>query len=422
MKQIIFVALILVCSTLYAQKVNITSFQHTIRWVDENGFVSYPNKADIEDSIFSITSNELSKRFNCKVVNRPTHIEFRNIMMFGKPKMKEPENSNDPEDFQVSIQSFYTRATTGFLQYWYLKIIVNKNGQNFFVKETKHQIEIFNDTGIVMTKNKFILLYKDLISELLENRESIAEKISLGVKVDYSALLNANNYEWEVDRNSIFLGFGKPSFGNYTTVEAGKTDTATIRSKTKVGSNGYLEFFQGKSYFDHFNIVDFEKTKFCYLVLQNDKDTFNTYFNVNTLSRHEKQSVVGFLLSGSNTNNNGESKGNEIYYTRNVSGYIKPQTSDTTVWEYNLINYVDGQISTGTLKKGSFIFNIYSNIISSGAKKEIVLCDSSRNYVATMVSGLSHTMIKIRKDLNSDQQNAIANLFAVINSIKKLPE
>ena len=71
-----------------AQTVNLSSFQHTQRWVSEYNFPVYTNEKNVQDSIFAFTSSSLKNKLNAKQVNLPEKIEYDYIGGFGKAKMK----------------------------------------------------------------------------------------------------------------------------------------------------------------------------------------------------------------------------------------------------------------------------------------------------------------------------------------------
>ncbi|HSN61768.1 MAG TPA: hypothetical protein VLR49_12590, partial [Ferruginibacter sp.] len=92
-----------------AQTINITSFQHTIRWLDENSFPPYVTNANVKDALLNAAASGLSNHFKSIIVTKPSTVEYKNIMMFRKPVIKEPAASAHAGDFQVALFSLLTR-------------------------------------------------------------------------------------------------------------------------------------------------------------------------------------------------------------------------------------------------------------------------------------------------------------------------
>lgn len=118
MKTVFFAALFFSFYVVSAQNINITSFQHSIRWLDEGSFPPYVKSDSVKDALLNAAASGLSNHFNSIVVTKPSTVEYKNIKMFGKPVIKEPAASSRAGDFQVSLFSFLTRATTGMDVFW----------------------------------------------------------------------------------------------------------------------------------------------------------------------------------------------------------------------------------------------------------------------------------------------------------------
>jgi hypothetical protein len=416
MKTVFSALLFFTLYTVNAQTINITSFQHTLRWLDEGSFPPYVTRENVKDALMNAAASGLSNHFNSIVVNKPSTVEYKNIMMFGKPVIKAPAASSHPGDFQVSLFSFLTRATTGMEVFWTMKIIVHRDGNEVYSHEIKHQLKNYNTGHSWFTEDEFIDLFALLMNELFENREALGTVITLGTKPENKdSVLRANSEKWKVDKNKELLGFGKPSFGPYTTIEAGQTDSAAIRRKSKAGKETSIEISNGKTGFDQNKLIDKDITKFCSLVLSSGTNTTEVFFSIMTSSRRQKQTALGLLFSGNN-----ENKNSTLFYDRNITGAITPG-NDSLHWTFSLDHYVNGELNGGSLDNEQVSFTLSTTSLT-GLKKEIVVSDQKGTYLAALVTGFSTTEILLRKDLPSTYQQAIAALFAVLTSVKNLPE
>jgi hypothetical protein len=416
MKTVFSTLLFFTLYTVNAQTINITSFQHTLRWLDEGSFPPYVTRENVKDALMDAAASGLSNHFKGIVVNKPSMVEYKNIMMFGKPVIKAPSASTHAGDFQVSLFSFLTRATTGMEVFWTMKIIVHKDGNEVYSREIKHQLKNNNTAYSWFTEDEFIDLFALLINELFENSEPLGSVITLGTKPENKdSVLRANSEKWKVDKNKQLLGFGKPSFGPYNTVEAGQTDSAAIRRKSKAGKETSIEISRGKTVFDQSRLVDKDITKFCSLVLSSRTDTTDVFFSIMTSSRKQKQTALGLLFSGTNENEN-----STLFYDRNITGTIIPG-NDSLQWTFSLDHYVNGEIIGGELNNEQISLTLSTTSLT-GLKKEIVVSDPKGTYLAALVTGFSTTEILLRKDLPSSYQQAIGALFAVLTSVKNLPE
>ena len=167
-----------------AQVVNITSFQHTMRWLDEVRFPPYITQQNVKDSILQAVAAEAGKHFNNIEVIKPQQLEYKTIDMFGKPKMKDPAPASNATDMQAAVFSLVTRATAGFAVLWRMKVVVNQDGKTVYSREIEHELEFSSVSGYMspvrwFSEEKYIQLYKTLLAELFENREALANKIAV---------------------------------------------------------------------------------------------------------------------------------------------------------------------------------------------------------------------------------------------------
>ena len=170
---------------LFAQSVHITSFQHTIRWVSAFNFPPYLSQPAFQNDILNIAAEEAGRHFGTNDVDIPSGIEYHEIPYFGKPSMKAPVPTANDKDYQVAILSFLTRANAGYRVFWEMNIVVNQGNKTVYSHKTRHEMEYFNGAGYISdmawySEEGFRQVFRELLSELLENSPPLAEKIVVG--------------------------------------------------------------------------------------------------------------------------------------------------------------------------------------------------------------------------------------------------
>jgi hypothetical protein len=406
------------CLTLYktvpAQNLNLTSFQHEMRWLDETRFPPVVKYPAVSDSLLEYAAFTLARKFNAENYSRPEQIDYRLIDMFGKPKMKSPNQTVKEKDFQASILSFLTRATSGNEVYWQMKVEVRQQGKTVYHRETNHELLTFEPGIRWFDEAGFQEHFKVLFDELLELGPPLAKKYVIGKGIDYAELLKTDGLSWEVDRKSNLAGFGMPSFGPYTTLDAGKLDTAVIRSKTKkrVGETEVGISTDGLI-FDQFKTVDFSQNTFCFLWLGSGQDTTKAAFSIGIRSRETSRTFLSDLLSKDDE----FTPSGSSMYRRNINGVIR---TDSLSWEFVLQNYqTDGSISGGYLLQGGNYYPL--KITRQGAhRKGVIVATKEGEYLASLEYSLSSTQMRIRKSIDPHTANAIATLYAVLMSTKNV--
>lgn len=403
-----------------AQTLHLTSLQHELRWLDEGAFPPLVNEATVRDSVLQTAAKTLAAKYGATNYSTPDKIDYRLINMFGKPKFKSPEEKGNEGDYQASILSFITRATTGFDVLWSLKVEVKQKGNTVFSKEITHQILNYEVTGSWFNEESFVSSFKKLLDEVLELSPPLAYKFVLGSGLDYAEWLKQNSEPWEVSKKSNPLGFGMPSFGPYSTILAEKMDSAVLRTKTKIGKetsiglSDNLNVGAGNSplAFNQYKIVDLSKTKFGELRLANGSDTTRAVFAVGILQREARKTVLGHLFGKQD-----ESSSSTIAYNRDIAGTI---TTDTLDWEFNINGYdQSGFFRSGYLTLGQEEYLLeYKQ--GTGFKREAVLKTGSGEYVADLEFTFSDANLRIRKKLDPMTEQAIATFYAVLLSVKNV--
>lgn len=406
--------------TASTQTVHLSSVQHELRWLDEGTFPPLVNDALVRDSILQMTAQTLAVKFGATDFTKPSQIDYRLINMFGKPKFKSPEGSGNDNDYQASVLSFITRATTGYDVLWTMKAEVRQKGKTVFSKEITHQLLNFESSGAWFDEESFTTSFKKLLDELLELTPPLAYKYVLGNGLDYAELLKKNSDAWEVSKKSNPLGFGTPSFGPYNTVLAEKLDTAVLRKETKLGKETSISTRDNFSsagnnsplVFNQYKIVDRSKTKFCQLQLSNGTDTMQAYFAVGILRREARKTVLGTIFG-----NQSESSSSTLAYNRDVAGTI---TTDTLSWDFNINGYdQSGFFRSGYLALGQEEYLLeYQQ--GTGFKRDAIVKTGSGEYVADLEFSFSDATLRIRKQLDPMTEQAIATLYAVLLSVKNV--
>jgi hypothetical protein len=403
-----------------AQTLHLTSVQHELRWLDEGSFPPLVNDEAVRDSVLQMAARTLAAKYGSPNYTTPEKIDYRLITMFGKPKFKTPEGKGNEGDYQASVLSFITRATTGFEVLWSLKVEVKQKGKTVFSKDVSHQLLIYDASGSWFDEESFVSSFKKLLEEALELSPPLAYKFVLGNGIDYAEWLKQNSEPWEVSKKSNPLGFGMPSFGPYTTLLAEKMDSAVLRTETKLGketSIGTRDNFTSGSgnsllVFNQYKIVDRSKTKFGELLLSNGTDTTRSVFAVGILQREARKTVLGHLFGDQN-----ESSSSTIAYNRDVAGNI---TTDTLDWEFNISGYdQSGFFRSGYLALGQEEYLLEFKQ-GTGFKREAILKTGSGEYVADLEFTFSDANLRIRKKLDPMTEQAIAAFYAVLLSVKNV--
>lgn len=182
---IITLSLMLSTGLLFAQKAQVITFRHTVRWLNESNFPNYFIERNTHDSIYADVRKNLKKILNVTEVELPGKVEYKIISGFGKPK-DEPNPGVVPVGDVVNIYSVLTRATTGMAVFWSVHVTISNNGKTTLDKEVKCEIENENAAGY-MSKNvrwfspiEFRKIFGGLFSEVLGTGQPMGEKVVVG--------------------------------------------------------------------------------------------------------------------------------------------------------------------------------------------------------------------------------------------------
>ena len=168
----------------FSQEARVSTFKHTLRWLDESNFPNYFLLSDLRDSINGDIQRALIRQYNVSKVSLPDKVDYKIITGFGKPK-NTPSTSNYSAGYDIEIYSVLTRATTGFAVFWSVNLVVRKDGKVMIEKEAKHEIENSN-TGAYMTSvrwlspHEFQKILGGLIKEALGLENTSSDKIIIG--------------------------------------------------------------------------------------------------------------------------------------------------------------------------------------------------------------------------------------------------
>ncbi len=229
-----------------SQQVTVHSFQHIIRWVNENNLPRYIAEQDIQDSVLQYFSVELQHLFKAESVKMPEKISVGFIEVFGKGKLAMPPASDNPKDINVSLLTFVTRATAGFAVNWKMEIIALQAGQVIYQKKKEHEIEYFSASGYMTpiswyTQEQYIALYKKFVNELL-SETSLPEKIVIGTPEEREAEVRESIKDPKkavlTSRGNFFNG------GNFTMALSSGIDTLA-RVRFRDGGEATSRSFSG---------------------------------------------------------------------------------------------------------------------------------------------------------------------------------
>jgi hypothetical protein len=329
------------------------------------------------------------------------------------PGCTPPPSSAKKEDYHAAVLSLITRGTTNTDVYWHLKVEVHHRGKIAYSRETSHQLLNY-DAGIVwFTRNSFQEHFKILFEELLELSPALSKKYILGKGIDYAERLQTDGALWEVDRKSNQAGFGTPSFGPYTTLDAGKLDTAEIRNKVKKRGDTEIGFSTDGLIFDQFQTIDFTRITFCFLLLESGKDTIRSNYYIRNHKSGTSRTFLSELLSGDDEYSPPES----MFRHRSISGSIQ---TDTITWAFSLQNLQNnGSLSGGYLTHSDTYFRLKINL--RGTKRAAVIVTTQDGaYLASLSYNPSGAQMRMLKDIDNNTGNAIATLYAVLLSTKNV--
>ena len=413
MRLLAAILIIGLCQPAVSQQLNLTSVQHELRWLDEMHFPPLIKDSMVSNQLLEYTVSALSRKFRNDSSTIPRQVNYRKIDMFGKPRLMEPAKSPNPEDYQASVLSLITRATTGFEVFWQMKVEVQQHGKTVYSRETKHQLLNYEQGISWFDESSFMEHFSVLVDELLELRPALPEKYVLGNGVDHAQVLRDQGHNWKVDKNGTPIGFGKPSFGPYVTLDAGKQDTAVIRSSTYRGKESSIGSDGGRLFFDQFKTYDYSKTKFCFLKLGNDQDTLEASYAVLVRGVESRRTFLSNLLS-----NNDETGSNSSGYSRrNIEGMIR---TDSMTWSFVLDGYgSDGTINGGHLSNDQAYFRIFYRQ-HAGYHWEIITQNDQGEYLASLEFRTSGPELHLLKKLDKQSVDAIAVMYAVMMSARNV--
>jgi hypothetical protein len=396
-----------------AQQLNLTSLQHELRWLDESRFQPFVKDPVISDSLLEYAAAALAHKFNTATYSRPEQISYRVINMFGKPKIKPPGEGTNEKDYQVSMLSLLTRATTGFEVFWQMKVEVSQKGKIVYQRETNHELLNYEASATWFDGDSFLEHFKVLIDELLELRPPLAQKYVLGTGIDYAQVLRTDGYAWKVDKNSTPIGFGRPAFGPYTTLDAGRQDTAVIRTSTYRGKESSVGADGSRLFFDQFKTYEVSKTKFAFLRLGKGSDTLEATYAVLVQGVESRRTFLSNLLS----NNDEVGSNGSGSYRRNVEGNIR---IDSLTWSFLIEGYgSDGTITGGHLENGRDYFRLFYRQ-HAGYHWEMIMQSEEGEFIASLEFRTSGTELHLLKKLPPEAADAIAALYAVLLSARNV--
>ncbi len=261
----------------------VISFKHTMRWLNESNFPNHFLLTNVRDSINATIQHDLIELLKINNVSFPDKVEYQIITGFGKPRNSSARPISSA-GYDLEINSFLTRATSGYAVYWSVNIVIRKDGNNILEKEVKHEIEYSNASGYMtsirwLTPIEFQSIFKGLFREAIGLENKFAEKIIVGrieekekeikswfpessrfMMKKRGSWLHAGNFaaQLEQDKDTLirFIYKNKPEFkfgtislkpilADLFTATTGIGTTYTIKEKER--KRGVLEFSNGKN-------------------------------------------------------------------------------------------------------------------------------------------------------------------------------
>jgi hypothetical protein len=393
--------------------------------VDESRFPPYVKEQQVADSMLQLTAGIIAGKLGVAQFTTAPYVDYRLITMFGKPKIKEPENKKDENNFTASLLSFITRATTGNEVLWRMQVQIKQKGTTVYTKDITHELISYDTTYGWFTPETFLYHYKVLLQELMDQSPPIAYRYVLGSGVDYVQLLNANSTQWKFKKNASPFGYGTPDFGPYTTVAAEKIDTAdVIRTSARVGKETSITTispFSGdkRQLFEQYNIIDRSKLKMARLALSNAGDTAEAVFAIGIMRRERSRTVLGSLFgtTGDFISGNDSEGSNLLGFRRDITGLIN---TGMAVWEFAIENYnLDGTFEKGYLATDGEEY-LLTFSFGNDNHMQFVVVNAAGEYVAILDNALFETFTRIDQRLAPQHAHAIASLFALFSSVKNI--
>ncbi len=412
-RRILCTGLILISLFASGQQVNLSSFQHELRWLDEDRFPPLLLDGAIRDSLFGIAGRTLQQKFGAAAYSAPEQVDYKlNSAGFGKLKMMPPAASSNPNHYQAAILSLLTRATVGFDVLWQLKIEVRQGGKKVFSGETSHQLIHYGD-GAWFTPKSFTETFQMLMQELTELSPPLAKVLVLEGGIDYASLLLENSEAWDLKRNANILGYGQPAFGPFVTLEAGKIDTPVVRINSNLGREDGLMLINGKLFFNQYKISQRTKTRFCKLLLQHGNDTITSLFAIQDSSEEARRTFLSDLLTNDEDNNSQTiSSGSKLW------GKIR--TPEST-WEFLLHDFGnDERIDDCIITNGTDTIGLFYDRQDGKATGLGLLLAKDKNgaHLASAKFSMGTPIIRMHKDLPQSLQQAIATFYAIYFSVR----
>lgn len=167
-----------------AQEVQVVTFTHTMRWLNESNFPNYFLLPDLRDSVKADIKRNMIQQFSVTNVRFPEKVGYQIITGFGKPKNSSSVTKYS-SGYDLEIYSFLTRATSGYAVFWSVKIILHKEGKIIHEKEVKHEIENSGSSGYVtgarwFSPKEFRTIVGVLIREAMGMEGEYTDKIKVG--------------------------------------------------------------------------------------------------------------------------------------------------------------------------------------------------------------------------------------------------
>ena len=225
------------------------------------------------------------------------------------------------------------------------------------------------------------------------------------------SVLRTRAVKWTGTQHKEAFSYGKPSFGPFITISVAKIDTPEINKQSVAARNSSIESSGGKTTFNQTKTVDKEKTTWYRLILVSGIDTTMAEFVVTTITRKEKQTLLGFIFGKTDTDRN-----RDYFYNRNMEGSILTP-ADSLPAVFSLSNYVNHRVGSGYFKMSADSLSVQT-WNEEGFATEIVLADTNGRHAASVLFNINDIEVYVQNDMKEAVKRAVAALFAVIVSVK----
>lgn len=332
--------LLLIAPLVHAQEAQVTTFKHTLRWLEDSGFPNYFIDHSTRGLIWEEISETLKNHLEVEHVVLPEKVDYKIITGFGKPK-NEPSAKKNDNGFSIDIFSVLTRATTGVAVFWSVEVVVKDMGRVVQQKKAKCEIENANTAAYLedirwLTPHDFRKIFSALFAEALGAGEPLGKKVVVGSVEEKEKEVrlwfpNSTRY-WLKTNGAIQSG------ERFSAVLTNEQDTI-VEMNYRVKER-FFEPISGKEIL---------------------AELFTDLTGVGTDYTFEHQEIISGLLEFSN----GELIKIQLEWIAEITG----STLSDELTTYNTVPLI-GQIMDVSEERGEFVYETVREVLSTETTKE----------------------------------------------------